>query len=419
MLKYVLALVVFAICAPPVSAAEHWNQFRGPTGDGQVTAAELPARWSETNGVAWKTAIHGRAWSSPVVWGDEIWMTSATEDGAKLYAICVDTKSGRIKHDITVFEIAEPMFCYPFNSYASPTPVVEAGRLWVHYGSAGTACLDTKTGKTLWVRQDLRCNHYRGPGSSPIIAGDLLYVNFDGYDVQYVIALNKQTGKTVWKTPRSIDYGTDDGDAKKAFSTPTLIEHEGRRQLISPAAVATVAYDPDSGAELWKVYHGGFNAAARPLYSHGKVILNLEAGLRMLAVRPDGVGDVTATHIEWTCAKATPTRPSQLVIGDHIYMVNDKGIVSCVSIDNGEPVWTHRMGGRHSASPIHCPSLTNGAGHIYFNDEDGTSHVIKVNPEQFELLATNQLEAGCMASPAVVGDALIIRTKTHLYRIER
>jgi outer membrane protein assembly factor BamB len=413
MRNLLIPIAVLTASVAPVVGAEQWNQFRGPTGDGQADSAGLPIRWSETENIAWKTPIHGRAWSSPVVWDNEIWMTSATEDGTKLFAICVDADSGEIKHDITVFEIAEPMFCYPYNSYASPTPAVEAGRLWVHYGSAGTACLDTETGETLWARQDLRCDHYRGPGSSPIVVGDLLYVNFDGYDVQYVIALDNQTGETAWKTDRSIDYGTDNGDAKKAFSTPTVIEHAGRRQLVSPAAVATIAYDPDSGAELWKVYHGGFNAAARPLYSHGKVILNLEGGLRMLAVRPDGEGDVTGTHIEWTCGKATPTRPSQLVIDDHIYMVNDKGIVSCVSMDDGEPVWTQRMGGPHSASPIHS------AGRIYFTDEDGTSHVIAANPEEFELLAANQLEAGCMASPAVIGNALIFRTKTHLYRIER
>ena len=412
MLKHFLATILLASIASPTAAADNWNQFRGPTGDGQVASASLPLRWSETEGVAWKTAIHGRAWSSPVVWDNEIWMTSATDDGTKLYAICIDAMSGEIKHDITVFEIEEPMFCYPFNSYASPTPVVEAGRLWVHYGSAGTACLDTTSGETIWARQDLRCDHYRGPGSSPIVVGDLLYVNFDGYDLQYVVALDKRTGDTAWKTDRDIDYGTDNGDAKKAFSTPTLIEFGGRRQLISPAAVATVAYDPTNGVELWKVYHGGFNAAARPLFSDGKVILNLEGGLRLLAVRPDGDGDVTGTHIEWTCAKATPTRPSQLVVDQHLYMVNDKGIVSCVSMASGEPVWTHRMGGRHSASPIRA------AGRIYFNDEDGASHVVAVDAEKFELLATNELEAGCMASPAVIGDAIILRTKTHLYRIE-
>ena len=409
-------LTLAAVLVPlagPLCGAQWWNQFRGPHANGHADSGRLPLRWSETEGVTWKTAVHGKAWSSPVVWGDRIWMTSATKDGKRLFAIGVDAASGKIVRDITVFEIAEPMFCYPYNSYASPTPVVEEGRLWVHYGSAGTACLDTASGKVLWTRQDLRCDHFRGPGSSPIVFGDLLIVNFDGFDLQYVVALDKRTGKTVWKTDRTIDYGSDDGDMKKAYCTPAVIEHRGRWQLVSPAAVATIAYDPMTGTELWKVYHGGYNAAARPLYSHGLVFLNTEGGLRLLAVRPDGSGDVTKTHVAWTCAKATPTRPSQLIVNDHFYMVNDKGIVSCLDVKTGEPAWIHRMGGPHSASPI------TAGGRIYFFDEDGKSHVVEANPKEFRLLAENRLDVGCMASPAVIGDAMIVRTKTHLYRIER
>ncbi len=398
-----------------LNAADNWNQFRGSHGNGQAASASLPIHWSETKHVAWKRAVHGKAWSSPVVWGEKIWMTSATPDGKILYAICVDAKSGRIEQDVTVLDIAKPMFCFAYISYASPTPVVEEGRLWVHYGSAGTACLDTDTGKTLWSRQDLPCDHHRGPGSSPIMFRNLLIVNFDGFDQQYVVALDKNTGKTVWKADRDrdIDYGNTNGDGKKAYSTPTVIQHNGRLQLISLAAVGTVAYDPLTGKKLWTVQHGGFNAAARPLYAHGLVYLSFEGGRRLLAVRPDGDGDVTKTHIAWTYGKSTPTRPSQLILGDYLYMVNDKGVVSCLDAKTGEPAWMHRMGGRHTASPLYAN------GRIYFVDEDGTSRVIEANPKQFRLLAENKLAGGCMASPAVVGDALIIRTKTHLYRIER
>lgn len=399
--------------AVPCLSAEPWNQFRGARGDGQAGAAALPLQWSETQNVTWKTAIHGKAWSSPVVWGERIWLTSATEDGHQLFALCVDARTGQIVHDRLVFEIAEPMFCYPYNSYASPTPVVEEGRVWVHFGSAGTACLDADSGRVLWSRQDLPCDHWRGPGSSPIVFRDLLIVNFDGYDLQYVVALDKHTGKTAWKADRSIDYGTDDGDYKKAYSTPAVFEHQGRLQLVSPAAIGTVAYDPLTGEELWKVYHGGYNAAARPLYSHGLVIINTQNGLRLLAVRPDGTGDVTKTHIVWDWSRQTPTRPSQLVVGDHLYMVNDQGIVSCLDMRTGEPTWTQRMGGRHTASPIHA------GGRIWLFDEDGKSRVIEANPREFRLLAENPLDAGCMASPAVLDDALIVRTKTHLYRIEQ
>ena len=406
-------LLIAALAGGSQSACEeHWNQFRGPRGDGQVRTSRLPLEWSESKNVRWKTAIHGKAWSSPVVWGDRIWVTSATEDGTRLYAICVDGQNGRIVHDITVFEIEEPMFCFPYNSYASPTPVIEGDCLWVHYGSAGTACLDTATGKILWTRQDLPCDHHRGPGSSPILFRDLILINFDGYDLQYVVALDKRTGQTVWRRDRSIDYNTHDGDLKKAYCTPTVLEHGGRLQLVSPGAVGTVAYDPLTGEELWKVHHGGYNAAARPLYTHGMVIINTEGGLRLLAVRPDGKGDVTETHIVWNYDRSTPTRPSQLVVGDHLYMVGDTGIVTCLDVRTGELAWVERMGGRHSASPLHV------AGRIYLFDEENASRVIQATPSGFQLLAENPLDEGCMASPAVLDDALILRTRTHLYRIE-
>ena len=241
-----------------------WNQFRGPSEDGHVTSAELPVSWSETENIRWKTAVPGKAWSSPVVANDLVWLTNATEDGRKLSVVGIEAAGGKVRHDRIVFAIAEPMFCHPFNSYASPTPVTDGKRLWVHYGSAGTACLDTTTGKTLWQRQDLHCDHHRGPGSSPILFENLLILTFDGFDRQYVAALDCDTGKTVWETDRSINYGSDDGDFKKAYSTPKVFTHGGRLQLVSPAAVATTAYDPRSGRELWTVYHGGYNAAARP-----------------------------------------------------------------------------------------------------------------------------------------------------------
>jgi outer membrane protein assembly factor BamB len=412
-MRQVFTVLLIGLTGSLVTGAEYWNQFRGPQGNGNAATAGLPIKWSETENIAWKTAIDGKAWSSPVVWGNEIWLTNATTDGKRLSAVCVDGESGKIVQDITVFEIAEPMYCIDYNSYASPTPVIEEGRLWVHYGSAGTACLDTTTGKVLWTRQDFPCDHHRGPGSSPIVFRDLVYLNFDGIDVQYVVALNKNTGETVWKKDRAIDYGTDNGDFKKAYSTPTVFEHAGRWQLVSSASVGTESYDPLTGEVIWTVYHGGFNAAARPLYSHGKVVINLQGGLCLLAVRPDGSGDVTKSHILWDTKQSTPTRPSQLIVGGHLYMVNDKGIISCVDLETGTATWTERMGSPHSASPIAAE------GRIYTVAEDGQMRVVAADPKAFRLLAENQLDEGCMASPAVIDNDLLIRTKPHLYRISR
>lgn len=396
--------------AAPAPAAGSWNQFRGPAGTGH-TAATLPLEWSETKHVRWKTPVPGKAWASPVEADGRIWLANATEDGRRLSAVCVDAATGRLLHDVTLFEPAEPMYCHPYNSHASPTPVVTGGRVFMHFGSAGTAAVDAATGAVLWKRDDLPCDHHRGPGSSPIPVDDRLVINFDGFDVQYVVALDQATGATIWKTDRTIDYGSDNGDLKKAYCTPTVIEHGGRRQLVSPAAVGTVAYDPATGRELWKVHHGGFNAAARPLFAGGVVVIAVEGGDRVVAVRPDGEGDVTRTHVAWKFGKSTPTRPSLCAHDDHLYMVSDRGIFTCVDLRTGESRWQERREGRHSAA------LVEAQGRLYACDEDGTTVVVAASPDGFRVLAENRLDDGCMASPCVVDDDLVLRTKTHLYRI--
>jgi outer membrane protein assembly factor BamB len=280
----------------------------------------------------------------------------------------------------------------------------------VHFGSYGTACLDTKTGEKLWERRDLPCDHFRGPGSSPILHDNFLFVAFDGFDLQYVVALDKKTGETLWRRDRNIDYGTDNGDWKKAYCTATVIEHAGRTQIISPSATDTVAYAPD-GSELWRVHHGGMNAAARPLFGHGLVYIAAgDGGMSLVAVRPDGTGDVTDTHIEWSTNKSVPKRPSQLLVGDLFFMIDDKGVVSCLEAATGDIVWQKRISGAYWASPLYAD------GRIYCFSQDGETPVIAAKRE-FELLAENKLDAGFNASPAVVGDSLILRTKTHLYRI--
>lgn len=393
-----------------VDAAD-WDQFRGPEGNGRAAAMGLPVAWSETENVVWKVPVDGKAWSSPVVAGGVVWLTNATPDGKRLSLVALDAASGEPVHDLTLFEIPEPAFCHDFNSYASPTPVVSGGRLWAHFGSPGTACVDTATGEVLWSRQDLPCDHHRGAGSSPILVDGLLVLTFDGFDRQYVAALDAETGRTVWEADRSIDYGTDDGDMKKAYSTPMAFEHDGRLQLVSPSAVATIAYDPATGEELWRVVHGGFNAACRPLYENGLVVICIQRGDALLAVRPEGSGDITGEQVVWRAGKAAPTRPSQCVVDGQLYMVSDTGIFSCLDLATGEPRWTERRSGRYSAS------LVEGGGQLYAFDEDGGCVVFAANPDRFVLLSDNQLDAGCMASPAVVDHDLIVRTKTHCYRI--
>lgn len=410
----IVGLTVIIMClAAFADAADNWPEFRGPQGLGASDATGLPAEFGEDKNIAWKTPIHGKGWSSPVVWGHQIWLTTATEDGHQQFGVCVDLESGKIIHDLLLYENENPDFCHPTNSYASPTPVIEEGRVYLHFGKYGTVCLDTKTGKKLWERRDFACNHFRGPGSSPILFGDLLFVNFDGFDYQYVVALNKNTGETVWRRDRNIDYGTDNGDMKKAYGTPTIVEYGGRVQLVSPAAIATIAYDPATGEELWQIQHGGMNVGARPMFGHGLVFISAGSGpTSLVAVRPDGEGNVTNSHVAWNSGQTVPKRSSQVLVDDLLFMISDNGVASCREATTGEILWQKRFDGDYWASPIYAD------GRVYAFSKDGNIPVFEASRE-FKLLAENQLDAGFNASPAVVEKALILRTNTHLYRIEK
>ena len=405
-----LAAAALTWTAAVLHAGDIWPQFRGPRGDGVSDARSVPTRWSETENIRWKAAIHDKGWSSPVVWGEQVWMTTARPDGKEFFAVAVDRRSGQIVHDVKVFADPKPAYCHPYNSYASPTPVIEDGRLYVHYGSHGTGCVDTVTGQVLWLRRDFPCYHHRGPGSSPIVYGKLLYLLFDGFDQQYVVALDKTTGKTAWKKERDIAYSSDNGDIKKAYATPSILEIAGKPQLVCPAAEATLAYDPATGDELWRVVHGGMNEATRPVFGHGLIYLTSGHTAQLLAVRQGGSGDVTKTGIAWKWTKGVPTRPSPLLVGDRLYTISDHGIATCLDARTGKQLWQERLGGAFCASP------TYAAGHVYFSDEEGKTHVLADGPT-FQSVAVNHLDAGCMASLAVAGDALFLRTKTHLYCI--
>ena len=299
----VLQLAAASLLTASLVLGWQWPEFRGPNGSGKATETGLPLTWSETENVRWKTPLHGRAWSSPVVLGNQVWVTTATPDGRQLSAIALDQARGTVIHDIKLFDVATPQYAHPFNTYASPTPAIEPGRVYVTFGSPGTAAIDTATGKVLWERRDFECNHYRGAGSSPVIFRDLLLLHYDGSDLQYVVALDKRTGKTVWKTPRSIDFkdlGPDgkpqaEGDMRKAFATPQIVTVDGAPLLISMGAKATYAYDPLTGKERWRVEERtNHSASTRPVSGFGLVFLptGFPKG-ELLAVRPEGRGDIT------------------------------------------------------------------------------------------------------------------------------
>ena len=337
------------------------------------------------------------------------------------FALCVDADSGKILFNDRIFhcDTPEPLG-NDLNTYASPSPVIEPGRVYVHFGSYGTACLDTDSFKVLWKRDDLPCQHFRGPGSSPILFNDLLILTMDVNDIQYLAALDKRTGKTIWKTDRTAEWndlkpdGTPSGggDLRMAYCTPLIVTVNGAKQMISVGAKAAYGYDPATGREIWKIKHADFSAAARPVFGNDLafIITGSVKGI-LLAVRPDGNGDVTGTNIVWRSLRGTPRLPSPVLVDDLLFMVNDGGIGSCLEAETGKGLWQERLGGEFAASPLYAD------GRIYYFNQTGTSVVLKPS-RTYEVLATNKLDAGFMASPAVFGKAFILRTKTHLYRIE-
>jgi outer membrane protein assembly factor BamB len=412
--KLLLAVLPLLLSGLLASAATspNWQELRGPERNGHAVAAKTPISWSETNNVAWKTVIHDLGWSSPVIWGNQIWVATATVDGKQMFALCVDAGTGRILHDVKVFDTPQPEHVASMNSYASPTSAIEAGRVYVHYGTYGTACLDTRDGKILWSRRDLNCDHHEGPGGSLMLDGDLLFFAVDGRDVQYIVALNKATGETAWKTNRSVEYSQFPANCRKAFCTPILIDVAGHRQLISPGAKVMMACDPQTGAELWKVRYNGWSMVPRPLFGRGLLyVVNDYDRPELWAIKPDGKGDVTDSHVAWKVVKDVASTPSLLLIDDLLYMVREEGIMTCLEADTGKVVWRERLKNRHSASPIYS------AGRIYLFSEKNLTTVMAPGRE-FKVLAENQLDERVMATPAVIGNALILRSKTHLYRLE-
>ena len=382
--------------------SQDWPEFRGPTGQGHSDERGLPLTWSETKNVRWKTAIPGKGWSSPSIQGDRIWLTTATEEGKSLRAISIDRNTGAILQNVEVFRLKSLGQINSKNSYASPTPILEGDRVYVHFGAHGTACL-TQSGEIVWKTRVEYDNGQHGSGGSPVIYDDLLIVSCDGQESQFVVALDKTTGKVRWKKFR---------EGYQAYTTPLVVRLPAGDQVISPGAYRAIAYEPRTGKEIWQVRYGdGFSNVPRPVYGAGLVFIC--TGFQqpsLLAVRLDGRGDVTKSHVAWTLKRGVSLTPSPLLVGEELYMVSDNGIASCVDAKSGVPNWQVRLGGNYSASPIYAD------GRIYFLSEEGESVVIAPGKE-FKALAKNQLDGPTLASMAVSSGSIFVRSQTHLYRL--
>lgn len=408
-----------------------WPDRHGPTQDGVVADADaegLPVHWTETENVAWKAPLHDVGHSSPVIAEGKIWLTAATPDGTRQFVIAIDEQTGKILHDRVLFEndhVEALGGARGFNNYAAPSCVLAPGAVYVHFGSYGTAKLDSETSEVIWQRRDLPCQHFRGPGSSPVLYDDKLVLTFDGVDQQYTTALDAQTGETLWRTDRSTDYedlGDDgqplrDGDMRKAYCTPAIIRVGDRMQVLSVGARAMQSYDLDTGEELWTLRHDSYNAGIRPLWLAEKKLLIINTGSRgaqHVAVRLDDTtkGDITDSHVVWVRERGNPRFAKPIHYDGLIFQVTDNGVLSCVDAETGEEIWKERLSGDYRGSPILA------GDRLYFFNESGLGSVVRAQRVP-ETIAVNDVPGmATTACPAVSEGAIFVRGSDFLYKIQ-
>jgi outer membrane protein assembly factor BamB len=405
-MRHLIAILLLAAARP---CPADWPQFRGPDGDGLSATDGLPVRWSDAEGVAWKTPIPGLGWSSPVVQGGRVYLTTAVPqgDGQSLRLVCVDARTGAVLWNKEVCTQDGSAAMHKKNSHASPTPIVTGDAVFVHFGPHGTA-RTTLDGEIAW-QTTLPYKPVHGNGGSPALAGDLLVICCDGGDERYVVGLDTRTGEARWKTPRDTQPGRG-----FSFATPLVCTVGGRDLAVCPGSDAVFAYDPRTGAEIWRVdYPGGYSVIPRPVLAAGLVFVSSGYDKPVLiAIDPTGSGNVTDTHVRWRLDRAAPHTPSPVVVGAELYCVSDNGIATCVDAHTGAEHWRERLGGNFSASPFAA------GGRVYFQEESGEAIVVTAG-RTFSEVARNRLAEGerTFASYAVDGKALLIRTESHLYRV--
>lgn len=407
----VMCVFSLALSQPEESS---WTHFRGTQLDGISHNAGLPLKWNDSLNVIWKKPVHGKGHSSPVVFNGKIWLTTASGSGKELYALCYDFKTGRLIHDVLVFQRDSALSIHTLNSYATPTPAVADDAVYVHFGSMGTACLDPETGEVIWKRTDLVCDHVQGPASCPFIYRNLLILHYEGVDIQYIVALNRKTGQLIWKTIRPQEYYTGvDPIARKAYSTPILIHVDGRDMLISSGSEVCIAYDPMTGKEIWRITYTSDSSIAMPLYTDGVLLISTGFGspVRLMAVNPKGNGNITQTNILWQTDKDVPGINTPVALNGRIYMIQEHGTVTCLNVKTGALIWKNKLKGEFYSSPVAAD------GKVYFPSKQGITYVLKEG-NTFNLLAQNKTRGEIMATLAVSGKSLLLRTSSTLYRIQ-
>ncbi len=412
-----LSLVVVAWIAPISYSADSWPTFRGPGGDGIVAnGSDLPSRWSATENITWRTELPGEGWSSPVVADGRVYLTAAIPvDGANSssdYDLCLlvlDEFSGTLLDTIAVMRQSADKTpkIHAKNGHASPTPIIDGDRIYVHFGYQGTACVG-RNAKVLWTNRDLYFNPTHGNGGTPVLVDGLLVFTCDGGKDPSIVALDAESGELVWQTPRPVS-------AKKTFSfcTPTVIEVGGEKQIIAPGSDCVLALDPKTGDTIWDVRYDGYSVIPKPVFHNGLVFISTSFDHSdILAIRPTGKGLVTDTHVQWQHDKIGPKTPSMIAYQGRIYSVSDNGILYCIDAETGEIIYRERLGGNYSASPLLV------GDRLFLTNEEGVTAVVKIGDE-FQQIAANDLGERTLASMAVAGEAFLIRTAKALYRIEK
>lgn len=417
-----LFLFLILLCGKILFAQEqNWTHFRGTNLDAVSESTDPPTSWNETSNIRWKTDLEGKGWSSPIVLDNQIWLTAATEDGKKMNGVCLDFNSGKILYNIPLFAPDSVQGKHSINTYATPTPCIEQGFVYLHFGTFGTACLSTSDGKIIWKRTDLNCNHVQGPGSSPIIYKNLLILHIEGNDVQYIVALDKTSGKTVWKTERPTKvYEPLAPIGKKAYITPIIIDVNGKDMLISNGSAICQALDPETGKEIWHVIQGTDSTIAMPVYENGLVYFipgfvdspTGEKYTEIIAVNPDGKGDIAQSNIVWRRKISVLQLLTPILKNGLLYMVDTQNNLLCLDAKTGKDVFTQKVKSKHYASPVYANGM------IYFVSGKGETSVLKAG-RNLSIVAENKLTGEVFATPAILRNQILLRTDKSLYCIQK
>lgn len=398
-----LAICVFVTCC---GRGENWPAWRGPRGDGTSLEKNIPTSWNSTNHVAWKTAVPGEGHSSPIVWGDRVFLTTALKESEERVVLCIDRREGKQLWQQTV--LRSPLEAKnQENSYASATPATDGERVYV-------AFLDRKdvvvsafyySGKQQWQVRPGQFYSQWGFSHTPVLFAGMVIVCCDSKGENFIVALDRKDGRTIWKVQRE--------NPTQSYSAPLLRQMCGRMQLVIPGNKGVTSYDPQTGKQLWVVDGPSEDCLVTPVFNEtAELLLSASSWPKrvVLAIKPDGEGNVTASKIAWTSTDAAPYVPSPLSCGEWFFtssFASKEGF--CLEARTGKVMWREKMG-LHHASPV-CAN-----GLVYFLNDEGVAHVVKAGPN-YELVSRNELGEKTYASPALLPGELFIRGFKHLYCI--